>query len=482
MLQICKNDPFVRDLLQKPYGEVVKTTLPWETSFKTQVKVVKTKLSCEAFLENCKLTLWKRSFRARPPSKTGSLRCENDVFLRDFLPNLQLEVAKTKPEPSVPLQDQFDLIRAWSKHSPRPSRTSRAADLPHPSSAHFVLQRIQFPASAISQTCPTKTATWQCENEAFVRDFLQKLQVDVVKTTLPRKTSFKNWKLKLCKRSFRARLPSKTASWSCANDASVRELLQKLQVEVVKTTLPCETSFKISSRLSFKNCYRSWRRETTLSCGTSFKTATWTCEKRSFRAKPPSRTGSWSCGNEAFVRDFLQKLQVEVVQTTLLCENSFKNCKLKLWKRRFRARPPLKFLRGFPSKTATVVDVGKQRFRAGPPSKLQLELAKTKLSRKTSFKNWKLKLWKRSFRARLPSKPATCFALFSSLLFCPSLLFALLCFFLFFALCISLLFDLFALVCSLLFFALCSSSLFALLCLCLSLPSALLWSLLFKTP
>ena len=110
------------------------------------------------------------------------------------------------------------------------------------------------------------------------------------------------------KRSFRARLPSKTASWSCANDASVRELLQKLQV--VKTTLPCETSFKNYSRLSFKNCYSSWRRETTLSCGTSFKTASWRCE------------------NEAFARNLLQELEVEVVKTKFSCETSFETCNL----------------------------------------------------------------------------------------------------------------------------------------------------------
>ena len=44
------------------------------------------------------------------------------------------------------------------------------------------------------------------------------------------------------KNAFRARPPSKIASWSCRNKAFVQDLPQKLQLQLVKTKLSCETS------------------------------------------------------------------------------------------------------------------------------------------------------------------------------------------------------------------------------------------------
>ena len=52
--------------------------------------------------------------------------------------------------------------------------------------------------------------------------------------------------------------------------------------------------------------------------------------KRSFRARPPSKSESWRCENEAFVRDLLQSLNAEDVKTKLLCETSFKFWNWKL--------------------------------------------------------------------------------------------------------------------------------------------------------
>ena len=53
-----------------------------------------------------------------------------------------------KPEPTAPMCGRFRMIRA----KPRPSRTRRAADLPHPfSEARFLLQNTRFRASATSQ-------------------------------------------------------------------------------------------------------------------------------------------------------------------------------------------------------------------------------------------------------------------------------------------------------------------------------------------
>ena len=71
--------------------------------------------------------------------------------------------------------------------------------LPHPSSGtHFVLQNTAFCASANSQK------RISCE------------------------TSLKNWKWKMWQQSFRARLPSKSESWRCENEAFVRDVPQKV--------------------------------------------------------------------------------------------------------------------------------------------------------------------------------------------------------------------------------------------------------------
>ena len=50
----------------------------------------KTKLSCETPLKIWKLKMWKRSFRARPPSKSASWRCGHEAFARDFPQNLNI--------------------------------------------------------------------------------------------------------------------------------------------------------------------------------------------------------------------------------------------------------------------------------------------------------------------------------------------------------------------------------------------------------
>ena len=142
-----------------------------------------------------------------------------------------------------------------------------------------------------------------------------KLKAEVVKTKLSCEASLKNWKLSLWKESFRARHPSKTESWARENEAFVRDIPQKLKVEVVRTRLSYETSLK------------------------NWKLSSW---KRSFRARHPSKTESWGCENEAFVRDIPQKLKVELVKTKLSCETSLKNWKLRLWERGFRTRHPSK--------------------------------------------------------------------------------------------------------------------------------------------
>ena len=174
-------------------------------------------------------------------------------------------------------------------------------------------------------------------------------------------TSFKNWKWKMWKRSFRARRPSKSKSGRCENEAFMRDVPPKVEVEDVK---------------------------------------------QSFRVRSPSKSESGRCENEAFVRDIPQKdealvrdlpqnLKVEDVKTKLSCETSLKKWKWKMWKQSFGARPPSKSDCGRSANKALVRDV---------PTKVTVENVKPKLSCETSLKKWKWKMWKRSFRARRPSK------------------------------------------------------------------------------
>ena len=157
----CENEAFVRDLPQNVIVEDVKT-----------------KLSCETSFKKLKLKMWKWSFRARLPSKSGSGRCENDSFVQDFL-----QIWKFK----------------WRKWSFRARLLSKSE------SGRNMWER-NFRARP-----PSKCDCWRCENKAFVQDLLQKvkvedvkmklscetpLEVEDVKTTLSCKTSFKFWKFK----------------------------------------------------------------------------------------------------------------------------------------------------------------------------------------------------------------------------------------------------------------------------------------------
>ena len=168
-----------------------------------------------------------------------------------------------------------------------------------------------------------------------------------MKTKLSCETSLKIWKLKMWKRS--AWTGSSTArpirAWSAPSRTRSATLArQTFPIHLPRHVLPCKTQHSVHP-LALKNVFNS-RRPLNLpakrSCETSLnngKLKTW---KRSFRARLPSKSGSWRCENEAFGRDFPQKLKVEDVKTKLSCETSFKNWKLKTWKRRCRARLPSK--------------------------------------------------------------------------------------------------------------------------------------------
>ena len=150
-------------------------------------------------------------------------------------------------------------------------------------------------------------------NEAFLRDFLQ------------------NWSFEAQKRSFCARLPSKTKLWRS------------------KTKLFCETSFKIEA-LKIKN--EAFLRD-------FLQKRSFEAQKRSFCARLPSKTKLWSS------------------KTKFLSETSFKNTALKIKNEAFA--------RDFLQKRS--FEDQKRSFCARLPSKMKLWRSKTKLFCETSFKN-----------------------------------------------------------------------------------------------
>ena len=126
---------------------------------------------------------------------------------------------------------------------------------------------------------PSKTKSWRCENEAFV-------------------ISLKKWKWKIWKRSFRARLPSKSPTLTCEHQAW--------------TGSPSARPIRAWSAPS-RTCSATFVRQTfpihlprhILSCKTQHSVHPLSL-KNAFYARLPSKSASWRCESEAFVRDFPQ--------------------------------------------------------------------------------------------------------------------------------------------------------------------------------
>ena len=100
--------------------------------------------------------------------------------------------------------------------------------------------KLQVAVAKTTRSCETSWKTLRRgssrENEALVRVILQELQVECVKTeAFVQGFLQKTCKLKVWNRSFRARLPSKTAIRSRENEAFVRDILRKLQVAIATT-------------------------------------------------------------------------------------------------------------------------------------------------------------------------------------------------------------------------------------------------------
>ena len=164
--------------------------------------------------------MWKRSFRARLPSKGESGRCENEAFV-DFLQILKVQVVKMTPELAVPL-------RGRSENDP--TLTERVSQ-PSAGQASPSIFRDRFCLAKRSILCIRYLSKRiSCETS------FQNLKAEDVETKLSCETALKIWKWKMRKQSIRARLPSKSESWRCDNKAFVRDFLPNLKLEAF---VPC---------------------------------------------------------------------------------------------------------------------------------------------------------------------------------------------------------------------------------------------------
>ena len=257
--QLSKTD-FVRDFPQQVKVEDVKAKLSCETPSKSEsgrceneafargvphkVKVedVKTKLSCKTSLKKWKWKMWKRRFRARRPSDIESSSGESEAWT---------------------VSSTAGLIWEWSRSKQTCSETVRGTRFPINLLKHVLsckTQHFVHPPTLKNRfraRLPSTSESWRCESEAFVRDSLQNLKVEDAKTKLSCEASLTKWKLKMWKRSFRARLPSKSASGICENEAFVRDFPQNVKVEDVRTKLSCETSLKKWKLKMWKRSFRA---------------------------------------------------------------------------------------------------------------------------------------------------------------------------------------------------------------------------------
>ena len=91
--------------------------------------------------------------------------------------------------------------------------------------------------------------------------------------------------------------------------------------------------------LTFKS--HPWFMKTKLSCEASFKFQELKIWKRRFRARPPSNSKTWRYENEAFVRGLLQIPPVEEMKTKLSCEAAFKVQQVQKWTHLFNGAVPM---------------------------------------------------------------------------------------------------------------------------------------------
>ena len=169
-----------------------------------------------------------------------------------------MTVNKTMLELAVPLRGRFEHDPSANERVPQPS-AGQASPTHHP--RHVLSCKMHAFVHPLSRTnafrarLPSNSNCSSFENEAFVRDFLQVLNVEDVKTKLSCETSFNFWTLKMWKRNFRARLPSNSNRSSFENEAFVRHFTQIPSVQALKTKTLRHSNFQ-TSRLSDIQTFR----------------------------------------------------------------------------------------------------------------------------------------------------------------------------------------------------------------------------------
>ena len=127
--------------------------------------------------------MWKRSFRGMRPSNLKSWRCEdeaframrpsnsksgrreNEGFVGWFLQIWKVEDVKTKL--SCDASFKFKKLKMWKR--------SFQCD------ASFKFEKLKMWKRSFRAMVPSNSKSWRCENEAFVRWFLQIQQLKVAK-------------------------------------------------------------------------------------------------------------------------------------------------------------------------------------------------------------------------------------------------------------------------------------------------------------
>ena len=234
-----KHEAFLRDFLQNWSFEAQKrsnsarlpsklklwsskTKLFCETSFKIEVLKPKNEAFLRDLLQNWKtFEIQKRNISARLPSK---MKFKSETFLRDFLQKWIFEDQKRSFSARCPSKTKlwnsktkhfWDFLQNWSVEGQKRSFSAR---LP---------SKTKLWSSKTKLFCETsfKNEAFKLQNEAFLRDFLQK------------------WSFEAQKRSFSARLPSKM-KLSSSKTKHFCETSFKNEALKLKNEAFCETSFK----------------------------------------------------------------------------------------------------------------------------------------------------------------------------------------------------------------------------------------------
>ena len=144
--------------------------------------------------------------------------------MQDILQIFKVQIVTMKPELAVPMRGRCEHDpsiagtvshpsggQASQTHLPRHVLSCKTQHFVHPLSLKNVFRA----------RLPSKSERRRCKSVAFARDFLQNVKVEDVETKLSCETSVKKSKWKMRKRSFRARLPSKSRietslrKWKC---------------------------------------------------------------------------------------------------------------------------------------------------------------------------------------------------------------------------------------------------------------------------